>query len=39
MLQTRVEEQLALPQDEKEAGAGELFHDLAAFAAGALAAR
>ncbi len=37
VMHTRVDELLALPQDEKEAGAGDLFHDLAAFAAGAVA--
>ncbi len=35
-MQTRVEAHLALPQDEKEASAGDLFHDLAAFAAKSL---
>ncbi len=37
-MQARVEAQLALPQDEKEASAGDLFHDLAAFAARTLTA-
>ncbi|MFN8452233.1 MAG: acyl-CoA dehydrogenase family protein [Anaerolineae bacterium] len=32
-MRARVEALLALPQDEKEAASGDLFHDLAAFAA------
>ncbi len=35
-MRARVEALLALPQDEKEAESGDLFHDLAAFAAGVL---
>ncbi len=38
-MQARVEALLALPPDEKEANAGDLFHDLAAFAAVTLTQR
>jgi len=38
-MQSRVEEYLALPQDEKEAGAEDLFRELASFTAHTLRAR
>ncbi|MBO9318358.1 MAG: acyl-CoA dehydrogenase family protein [Chloroflexus sp.] len=38
-MQSRVEEHLALPQDEKEAGAEDLFRELASFTAHTLRAR